>query len=243
MVEFKENTPTISQIYQYTYSNPKLRNRFEYMKRDVLPTKFKIEKRTTYKRNKENLQLTPSERIFVFSQSAPQYRPYSSVKTKGAKRQLKIRHDYDIILCIQPTEDGTYSFWRSKMIWRCGSFKKVPKNIPQNKVKTIHADTKKRIERKYAKLLPKEKKIAMNKEFEKIRRNSPYLNDGDYLAQEYHIMLDFYYRDAYIMSKFNCLYGRCWWTEPCKGVDFPYADKHVLNCLNQLLKRGILKYK
>jgi hypothetical protein len=55
-------------------------------------------------------------------------------------------------------------------------------------------------------------------------------------------MLDAYYRDHYIQQKFNCLYGRCWYTEMTDGVLFPYADKHLIAILNFLLRKKIIKY-
>lgn len=213
------------------------------MKRDVLPSKFKIEKRTVYRKNKEGKFSTPSERLFVYSESAPQYGQFKKFKGKDSKRQLKIRHSYDIIVCIQPTSSGQYSFWDSKVIWRVGSQKKVPKTIPQNKVKCVHSDTRRRIEKKFSKLPKKERIVAMKKEFDKIRKNGKYINDSDYIASEYHIMLDFYYRDAFVMKAFDCLYGRLWWDKPTEGILMPYADKHFLMCIEQLLRRGIIKYK
>lgn len=243
MIEFKSNTPTIAEVYQYTYSNKTVRTRFANKKRDILPSKIKIEKRTVYKKNKEGEFTAPEERLFIYSESAPQYYPYNKVKTNGAKRQLKIRHHYDIIIAIQKTPSGNYSFWDSKIIWRVGSLKKYPKYIPQNKVKTIHNDTRQRIERKYAKLPLKEKRIAMEKEFNKIRKNSPYLNDGDYVSQEFGINGDNYFRDYPLQVKFNCLYGRCYHTDLPKDIAFPFFCKHALNMIEFLLKKGIIKYK
>ena len=40
-------------------------------------------------------------------------------------------------MCIQKSEDGKYDFWKSKIIWRTGSQKKIPNNIPQNKIKSV----------------------------------------------------------------------------------------------------------
>ena len=243
MIEFTNRTPTIAQVYQYTYSNPKTRSRFENEERDILKSKVKIQKRTVYKRNKENKQMTAEERLYIYTESTPQYYPYSKVKSKGAIKQRKIHHQYDTILLIQKDSNGEYNFWNSKIVWRVGSFKKYPKVIPQSKVKQIHHETRERLEKKYSKLPMKEKRIAINKELDKIRKRAKYLSDGDYVAQEYGIMLDVYFRDHFIQKQFDCLYGRCWHNEETQGIDLPFADKHLLAILHFCMKKGIIKSK
>ena len=242
MIEFKENTPTIAQVYQYTYLNRHTFTRFFNEERDVLKTKIKIERREVYKRNKENKWTTPSTRLVVFSESTPQYYPYTKIKSKNAKKQRKIHHEYDVTLIIQDTPNG-YDFWNSKMIWRTGSFRKVPKNIPQSKVKQIHKETLEKLERKYKKLPQKQKAEMIRRECEKIRKRATYISDGDFIARTTGIMLDAYYRDHFIQKKYNCLYGRCWTDKEYKGISFPFADKHLLAILNFCLRRGIIKYK
>ena len=78
---------------------------------------------------------------------------------------------------------------------------------------------------------------------DKIRKSAPYVSDADYIAQELGIFLDSYFRDFYIMNKFQCLYGRDWYAQPTQGINYPYFDKVILCILNFLLKRGIVKYK
>ena len=63
------------------------------------------------------------------------------------------------------------------------------------------------------------------------------------IAQELGIFLDSYFRDFYIMNKFQCLYGRDWYAQPTQGINYPYLDKVMICILNFLLKRGIVKYK
>lgn len=242
MIEFTSRTPTIAQIYQNTYLNKNTYSRFLNEERDILKTKIKIERREVYKRNKENKWMTPSNRLIVFSESCPQYSPYNKIKTKGAKKQRKIHHEYDVTLIIQDTPKG-YDFWNSKMIWRTGSFRKVPKNIPQNKVKQIHRETLEKLERKYKKLPTKQKSEMIRRECEKIRKRATYLSDGDFIARTSGIMLDAYYRDHFIQKSFDCLYGRCWYDKPYDGILFPFADKHLLAILHYLLRKGIIKYK
>lgn len=241
MIEFTSNTPTIAEVYNYTYSNKITKTRFFYEERDVLKSKFKIQKRIVYKKNKEGKFTTPDERLFIYSESAPQYSPYI-IKKRGG-RQLKYRHSYDIIMCIQKSEDGKYDFWKSKIIWRTGSQKKIPNNIPQNKVKSVLKRTRDRLEQKYKKLSVRERKSVLSKEFEKIRKNGKYLNTGDYLACEFGIMLDAYMRDYFIQSKFDCLYGKSYYNKPTKGINFPFGDKHWLMCIDLLMKKGIIVYR
>ena len=242
MVEFKDNTPTISQIYQYTYMNRSVRSRFVYEKRDVLRSKVYIQKRITYKKNKEGKFTAPTERLLIHTESTPQYYPYVKVKSKRALKQRKIHHEYDCVFIIQKDQNDEYNYWNSKVIFRIGSNKKYPKTIPQNKIKTNKKETRERIEKKYSKLPYNERKIKMSKEFEKIRKRGIYLNASDYVAQVYGINGDFYFRDAYIMAKYSCLYGRSWYNQPCTEVRFPFFPKHAIACVNFLLKKNIIKY-
>ena len=244
MIEFKSNTPTIAQIYQYTYSNKTVRNRFDYMERDVLKTRIKITKRTVYRKNKEGKFTSPEERLYVESFSNPQYYPYTKIKTKGAKRQRKIRHEYDCIFAIQPYgENKIYSFWNSKIVFRIGSQKKWQENVPQNKVKTIYNSTRDKLERKYSKLPTKEKQLMIKKECDKIRKRAIYLDKGDFNSRVNGLNGDFYFRDAYIMQRYSCLYGRCWYSQKYQGIEYPFFPKHAIAIINYLLRRGILKYK
>lgn len=242
MIEFKSNTPTISQVYQYTYKNRHTYSRFFNEERDVLKTKIKIEKRTVYKKNKENKWMTPEERLYVRSESFPQYGKYLSVKTKGAKKQRKIRHQYDIILLIQNTPNG-YDFWNSKICWHVGSFKKYPKYIPQNKVAQIHGDTRARLEKKYGKLPQKKKNEMIRRDIESIRKRSKYISDGDYVSRELGINGDYYFRVAPLQLNFACGYGKVWYTEKPRDILFPFFDKHMLGCIHALMRIGIIKYK
>ena len=243
MIEFKNETPTIAQIYQYTYLNRHTISRFFNEERDVLKTKIKIERRVTYKRNKENMTMTPSEYLIIYSESTPQYYPYNKVKTKGAKKQRKIHHQYDCFFAFSKDKNGNYNFWESKVIFRIGGYKKWQTNVPQNKVKSIFKSTRERIEKKYSKLPSKEKEKAIRKDLDNIRRRGKYLDVGDYNSQVNGLNGDFYFRDAYVMQKYSCLYGRNYHNEYCKGIDFPFFPKHALGIIHWCLKRGIIKYK
>ena len=242
MIEFTNRTPTIAQIYQYTYLNPKVRNRFEYMERDVLKTKVKITKRYVYRKNKEGKFSTPDEILFVSSTSNPQYYQYNKVKSKGSKKQRKIHHQYDCFFAFSKTKEGEYSFWNSKVIFRIGSQKKWQDAVPQNKIKTILKKTRERIEKKYEKLPSKEKAKAIKKELDKIRSRGKFLDIGDYNSSVNGINGDFYFRDAFIMKKFSCLYGKCYFNKSSE-FNFPFFPKHALMIIEVLLKKGIIKYK
>ena len=242
MIEFKEYTPTISQIYQYTYMNRKTKSRFEYEERDILKSKIYIQRRISYKKNKEGKFTAPDERLLIHTESTPQYYPYIKVKSKKALKQRKIHHEYDCVFVIQKDYKNEYNYWNSKVIFRIGSNKKYPKSIPQNKIKSIKRETRERIEKRYSKLPYDERRVKVSKEFEKIRKRGKYLDASDYVAQEYGINGDFYFRDAFIMSKYGCLYGRDWYGKACDDVSFPFFPKHAIACINFLLRKGILKY-
>ena len=244
MIRFTERTPTIAQIYQYTYSNPKVRNRFEYMERDVLKTRIKITKRLVYRKNKESKTMTPDELICVESVSTPQYYPFNKVKTKGAKKQRKIHHQYDCFFAFSKDEDGNYSFWNSRVIFRIGGYKKWETNVPQNKLKSVLKSTRERLEKKYSKLPPKEKQKEIKKQIDKIRQHGIYLDVGDYNADR-GLNGDFYFRVASLAEKYDALYGRSFFKElpPSDYADFIFFPKHAIAIINWCLRRGIIKYK
>lgn len=243
MIEFTRipDKLTISAIYQYTYKNNLTRSRFDNSDRDILPSKFKIIERRKYKRNKEGKYTTPEEMLFVESWSAPQYQPYLAYKNKKAKRQLQIKHHYDVKIALQPyLTDGNYSFENSKIIWRVGSYK-TPKLPKQSDVKTIYHETRERLERKYRKLSEKDKKIAIQKEINKIKKHAKYISVGDYNSQVNGIMQDCYYRDYTVQQEFGCLYGPCKLVSKIDGIDLPFFDKHMISILSFLLRKGIIK--
>ena len=192
MIEFTNKTPVIADVYRYTYLNPHTYNRFEYAKRDIVKTRIHLERRITYRKNKEGRYSVPSERLLIKSYSYPQYRPYLSIKTKKAKKQRTIRHEYDVIMCIQPYGDkNEYSYQYSKIIWRVGSFKKWQKP-PQSKIKSVYKETREKLEKKYNKLPLKEKKKAIKEQIDKIKRRGEYLDVGDFCSRSLGICGDDY---------------------------------------------------
>lgn len=246
MVRFRSNTPTISQVYQYTYRNKLTKTRFEYADRDVLPSRIKIQNRKVFsvKALEKESKSAPREVITITSVSAPQYYPYTKMKDKRYKKQMKIKHEYPITIVLQPKSDGSYSYWDSKIIWRIGSYQK-PTKPSQKFVKTIYSETRERLNKRFERKFKtkKEVKDAVDKEIEKIKKSAPYLNVGDYLARTKKIYLDSVYRNYYNQKKFNCLYGTTSGavTQP-KGIIYPFFEKHILVILSWCIKHGIIKY-
>lgn len=240
MIEFSDipDSLTIANIFEFTYRY--MNTRFTNSDRDILPSRLRITERRKYHRNKEGKYNTPEEMLLISSMSAPQYKPYTNEKTKGAERQLKYRHTYDVRIALQLSDDECYSYRKSKIIWRTGSYKK-PKKAPQSKVKTIYRETYDRLERKYSKFTKSERNKKIRIETDRIRKNAKYLDNGDYNSREFGIMLDCYYRDYFIQHKFGCLYGNCTYTEPYYEINLPFFDKHMIAVLLLLIKKGILK--
>lgn len=240
MIRFKNDTPTIMQIFQYTYLY--VYSRFEYSKRDLLPTKLTVNRKKAYALNKEGKFSAPRERLEIRSWSAPQYPPYSKIKSKGAKRQMKVKHNYNIIFAIQLDSNENYSF-QSKIIWRVGSYQKPNFHPPQKYIKTIYTETreklKKRIERKEKD--PEKRKQMLEKELTKIKNSATYLDVGDYNSQVKGVNLDNYFRCYPLQAKFNCLYGPPLNLAMPEKIVMPFFCKHSLGVIAFLLKKGILK--
>lgn len=234
------DTPSIQDVWLYTYRIRK--NRWEYMDRDILPSRIKVIETKVYKKNKEGKYTTPDVQLKIVSFSAPQYPPYIKLKSKDAKRQMKIKHQYDITLILQKDENDQFSL-NSKLIWRVGSFKKW-KIAPQNKVKTIYTQTRNKLKQKYIdKKTNKLNKEAYNKALDDIRKKGKYLDSGDYNSQELGLNGDFYFRVMPMCIKFNCLFGPKTNTEPHskeKDIQYPFFGKHELAVILYLLKKKII---
>lgn len=234
------DTPSIQDIWLYTYRIRK--NRWDYMDRDILPSKIKVIESKVYKKNKEGKYTTPDIQLKVISYSAPQYYPYTKNKKKDSKRQMKIKHHYDITLVLQKDNDDQFSF-NSKLVWRVGSYKKW-KYAPQSKVKTIYISTRNKLKQKYTdKKTNKLNKEAYKKALESIQKTGKYLDNGDYNSQELGLNGDFYFRVMPMCIKFNCLFGPKTNSEPHareKDIQYPFFGKHELAVLLYLLKKKIL---
>ncbi len=240
MITFKNESPTIQQIYLYTWK--KFKNRFYYSERDVLPSRIKIIQKKIYKKNKKGTYTFPSERLLLQSVSAPQYKPYTTLKGKKAKRQMTVKHNYDVQVAIQLYSDKKiYSFTHSKIIWRVGSMKKWEYHPSQKEVKTIFSKTREKLNHKYRKETPSKRKELVKKEVDKIKKNAKYLDVGDFNSRELGINGDFYWRDMNSLSKYGCLYGKCVENIDVDTKAYPFFEKHMLSCIHFLLRKGILK--
>lgn len=239
MISFEKipDNLTIGAIYQYTWR--KMKSRFVYADRDLLPSKIVIAQRKKYKRNKEGFYTTPEELLTISSWSAPQYYPYIKVKGKESKRQLTIKHNYRIFVAISLDTADSYSF-HSKIIWRVGSYKR-PIKPPQNKVKTIYAETRSKLQHKYRKEPVSKQRELVEKDIRKIKKSAPFLDYGDFNSRTRGIMLDNYWRDYPLQYKFGCLYGPVLNSEMPEGIQLPFFCKHMIGVISLLMRRGILK--
>lgn len=244
-VVFKEVTPSIKQVFLYTW---KLRpNRFEYSKRDVLPNKIQVIERLVYSKNKKGEFTIPDERLTIVSFSNPQYKPYTKLKKDKSGKQRVITHQYNCIISIGKDKDKQFSM-DSKIVWRVGSFKTFVKP-PQAKIRSIYKSTeaslRKRVD-KYKTWTPSQKSKWIRDQIRKYKISAPFLNVGDYAARALGINLDSYYRIYPLQVKFGCLYGPPTQVLPSthpydKDLKYPFFDKHMIAIIFMLLQRNVLK--
>lgn len=237
----KNYTPTIEEVWLYTYRLKK--TRFENMERDILPSKIKVINRLVYKKNKEGKTSAPDERLQIISYSAPQYGEYIRGKGKNVKRQMKVKHHYDTTMSLLKDSDGNFSF-QSKILWRVGSNKKWDSKPSQTKIKAIYTSTRVKLKKKFTdKKTGKLNKILYNKEIELIKKKGKYLSVGDYNSQERGINGDFYWRQMPLCYAYNCLYGPLTQDQfDSRDRDtYPFFGKHEISIIMYMLKKGILK--
>jgi hypothetical protein len=225
-VVFGENTPTIKEVWLYTYRN--METRFDYRDRDVLK-RLRINLVKSYTKDRLN---TPTQRFEIISYSYPQYSPYSKVKGKFSKKQRKVKHEYQTILQIEELN------WNSRFRIRIGSQRKWPTNkqIKWNQIKAVHSSIREKYATKYGKGTDKYKKAL-----QEHRRKAKYLDVGDYISQVYGLNGDFYWRQAPLAKKFNCSFGLIWNKELPEDADYMFFGKHDLRIIEILLKRKIIK--
>lgn len=244
-VVFKEITPTIQQVFLYTW---KLRpNRFTYSKRDVLPNKIKILERLVYSKNKKGQFTIPDERLTIVSFSNPQYKPYTKLKKDKSGKQKVITHQYNCIVSIGKDKKKQYSM-DSKIVWRVGSFKTFVKP-PQSKIKSIYKTTESSLKQKaerYKKWTPSQKNKWVRSQIRKYKVSAPFLNVGDYAARALGINLDSYFRIYPLQIKFGCLYGPPTQALPSthiydRDLQYPFFDKHMIAIIFIMLQKNILK--
>lgn len=219
------------------YTDRYFKTRFEYSDRDILNSKLRVLQKKTYIKDRPGIF---EEKLEIESWSMPQYYPYT--KLANGSRQTKVKHQYSIIIQLAKDDKGLFSY-DSKIRWRVGSFKRVPKKVSQNKVKTISHETRDKVKRKYEnkKLTKKEINALVQEELKSIRKKGRYLCAGDYIAQELGINLDNYYRNFFIQREFGCLYGPLSGAEQSKDNDLmPFFCKHMIAVILFLLKKKII---
>jgi len=219
---FAPRTLTVREVMQATYFDKK--TRFEYMDRDLLKSKLKIEKIWTFTQDRKRL---PYQKYRVTSWSAPQYGNY--VKHTKRVRQLKYKHTYDITI-----EFDKQMSLDSMFKWRCGSMRKWPTVRPKDQeLQTISAEYRHRLKLKYPKVQDFKKAV------ESHRKRAKYLDYSDWISRKYGIMGDFYWRIQPVAYITGNLYGRYWEDDlPEKPVVF--FDKHTLYLVLTLIKSGRL---
>ena len=237
-IRFASDTPTIRQIWIYTFRVPQLRKRFRNMNRDILPSKLKVTERLVYSKDRKD---QPDRKFVVESWSAPQYYPYNKLKSgKRTKRQLQVKHKYDLTLVIENDKNGNFSF-DSRIRWRVGGFKKWNTKPSQNLIKSVYKKTRDNLSKRYGKGTQRYKD-----EINKIKAKGKYENVGDYNAQVNGLNGEYFYTLSPLAYVYNCSYGVIWNKEfnskkPFNEIKFPFFCKHSLALIFYLLKKRILK--
>jgi len=229
---------SIKEILSFTQQSSKFNSRFFYMQRDVLKG---IQIKKIKKLDLFNLNQQPEIYYDIRSASYPQYKPYINVKGKYSRRQRKIKHFYDIYFQIDETKSLNTKNWK----WRVGS-EKEPRDAPQAMLKSVKNSTlkkwKKQAERKFK--TKKEQNEWVRKLREDQKKKGKYLTAGDWMSQVLGINGDFLYRLEYVVNRAGHLYGRCRaksFTKITNPQGIIFFDKHSLNFIQVLLKKGILK--
>lgn len=222
-------------------------NRYDFKERDVI-------KRVTVKEVKEverhDLAQEPRVRTKyeITTYSYPQYPPYTTQTGRAGRRQTRryqrsIRHEYDSILELDRLSLNTY-YWR----YRLGSEKKwrTRDEVPQNKVKQLYPKTKRLLKRKADRKgrTVQESNRLYKQYVKKHRDRAPYLDVGDFNAQELGINGDFIFRIAWALDYNGHLFGRMYPKLPSTITNptyTPFFPKHGLRLIEELMKRGVLK--
>lgn len=195
-------------------------NRYDYRERDVLK-RITVQKVTQLSPDRPD---EPSVRYHIRTYSYPQYSPYKQTKSKDAKKQRKVRHQYDTILVMDRLHIDTKA-WKI----RTGSTKTWIKKPPQKLVKTIYKETRQ---------LWNKKRITRHK------KKAPYLDAGDYNSQVKGIMADWIFRQAHAYWKAGHFYGNPRiGKRPSKlnKQNLVWFNKHQLRLIEQLMIAGVLK--
>ena len=210
-------------------------NRFDNARRDVV--KKLVIKEVKHFETKRLAE--PLIRYRIESKSWPNYKPYLR---KGKKFQRRVPHRYDVILQLDELSINT-SAWKGRL----GSGRKWNPRPPQNKIKSIYRETRKKWEKQSLKKgkTKKAQKQWLKEKIEKHKKSAMYLDVGDFNSRINGINADFVFRFAYAWSSHNHLYGQTYGyrvpankTNRLNIVAFP---KHMINIIELLMRRGILK--
>lgn len=203
-----------------------LSNRFEYRKRDVVKRIIVKEVREV---NRHDIPGEPRVRIkyMIQSKSWPQYYPYYTKKdSRGRERryQRTTSHSYDLTLELPCLSINTV-LWKG----RVGSGKKWNTKPPQQHIKTIYPNNKRRWT---------SNRIASHK------RKAKYLDAGDYNSQALGLNGDFIFRCSFAWWMHGHLFGRNYYGNIPASITNPknvvFAPKHFLNMVDFLLQKGLL---
>jgi len=226
---------TIKEVLQIT--DKYYPNRFTYKERDVV-------KRIVIKEVKEvqRHDIPGGPRVYtkyvIESKSWPQYYPYfTRTDSRGRRRryQRSVAHYYDVIF-----ETDRLSLNTKKWVGRVGSGKKWNARPPQSQIKSLYPETREKFRRRARGNQQEYKRLV-----ERHKRSAPYLDVGDYNSRVNGIMGDFCFRQAWAYYTHGHLFGRQYYGNVPSSITNPNAivffDKHQLNVIDQLMRRGILK--
>ena len=233
---------SLKDVLQLTFQS-EFKNRYEYKERDVLKS-ISIQSIKTLKPDRPN---EPTVTYRIISSSYPQYYPYFT-KTDSRGRhhtyQRKFKHEYEVVLSMDRLSINTKA-WKIRL----GSLAKWEENPPANMLKSVSlADRdsiKKNLERKYKDKTKSFINEEYKKEIEKRKNQGKYLNVGDYNIEVKKINPDFYFRCMVVYDRNNHLYNKDTTNHALPVVTNPsnimFFPKHVINLLDVLMKKGILK--
>lgn len=217
MANVIQGTHTIREVLNLTRQY--VPNRFSYRSRDVIK-RISIRKVTQLHPDRPG---APSVKYRIITYSYPQYGKFKNIKTKGAKKQRTIRHQYDTIMEMDRLSIDT-RHWKM----RVGSGKDWESKPPQKFIKQIYQETRKKWNKK---------------RIERHKKSAKYLDVGDYNAAR-GLNGDFVFRCMHAYYRAGHLFG-----DPRKGRqpsslnrnDVVFFTKHQIHIVETLMASGVLK--
>lgn len=233
---------TIKEVLEIT--NRFYKNRFKYMKKDVIK-RITIKEVINVERHDKPGQPSSYKKYVIESTSYPQYSPYyTKTDRRGRQRsyQRSVKHEYDVVLELDRLSINTEN-WTS----RVGSGRVWEEEPPQGNIKQLYKSTKRRFKRKADRLgkTKKEKNQEYKKIVEKHKKRAKYLDIGDYNSRVKKINGDWIFRCDYAYSVHGHRFGRNYYGNVPAKITNPnnivFFTKHQLSVINQLMQKGILK--